>query len=57
MAIVNKYCETCVKASVCEWETKLYKLEGSDKKPGVLELTVNGCDEHFPIEQSEEVDE
>ena len=47
--ILNEYCESCVKASVCEWSTKLYKLEGTEKKSGVLNITVDGCDQYLSL--------
>lgn len=50
MINVNKYCESCVKASVCEWNQKLYKLEGTEKKPGVLEITVTGCSQYLSVD-------
>jgi hypothetical protein len=51
--ILNEYCESCVKASVCEWSTKLYKLEGTEKKLGVLNITVNGCDQYLSFNNDE----
>jgi len=50
MINVNPYCETCVKSSVCEWNQKLYKLEGTEKKAGVLEITVTGCSQYLSID-------
>lgn len=51
MINVNPYCETCVKSSVCEWNQKLYKLEGTEKKIGVLEITVTGCLQHLSLDK------
>lgn len=50
MINVNPYCESCVKASVCEWNQKLYKLEGTEKKCGVLEITVTGCSQFLSVD-------
>jgi len=46
----NQYCESCVKASVCEWSTKLYKLEGTKKQAGILDITINGCDQYLSLD-------
>lgn len=51
MAINNTYCESCSHAPVCEWTEKLYKLEGTAKKAGILDLTVNGCDRYLPLNE------
>jgi len=45
--IINQFCESCVKASVCEWSQKLYKLEGTEKKPGILDIKINGCEQYL----------
>ena len=50
MINVNPYCESCVKVSVCEWNQKLYKLEGTEKKSGVLEITVAGCSQYLSVD-------
>ena len=49
MEIKNMYCESCSHATVCEWSVKLYKLEGTDRKPGILDLTVNGCEQYLSL--------
>ena len=46
----NQYCESCEKASVCEWSTKLYKLEGTKKQAGILDITINGCDQYLSLD-------
>ena len=46
----NQFCESCVKASVCEWSTKLYKLEGTKKQAGILDITINGCDQYLSLD-------
>ena len=53
MINVNPYCESCVKVSVCEWNQKLYKLEGTEKKQGVLEITVTGCSQYLSVDGEE----
>ncbi|HEY8888927.1 MAG TPA: hypothetical protein VIM70_01525 [Clostridium sp.] len=51
--IINSFCESCVKASVCEWSQKLYKLEGTEKKPGILDIKINGCEQYLSAEEAE----
>ena len=46
----NQFCESCVKASVCEWSTKLYKLEGTKKQAGILDITINGCEQYLSLD-------
>ena len=46
--IINKYCPECVKNGTCMWEDKLSKLNGTEKKPINLNITVDGCDEYLP---------
>ena len=54
----NQFCESCVKASVCEWLTKLYKLEGTKKQAGILDITINGCDQYLSLDgESEDTEE
>ena len=53
----NQFCESCVKASVCEWATKVYKLEGTEKKPGILDITINGCDQYLSLDDESETPE
>lgn len=57
MINVNEYCPNCVKRSVCEWTEKLYKLEGTKKKLGVLEITVDGCRAYLSSENDEDPEE
>jgi len=49
MSIENSFCESCAKVLVCEWTTKLYKLDGTEKKPGILDIVVKGCEQYLPI--------
>jgi len=55
--IINSFCESCVKASVCEWATKVYKLEGTEKKPGILDITINGCEQYLSLDGDAEMSE
>ena len=43
MAIINEFCGVCSHEGVCEWVDKLDKLDGTSKKAGVLNITVDGC--------------
>lgn len=51
--IVNNYCPDCEKFTVCSWSEKLYKLEGNDKKPGILSVTVDTCEEFLEVDGQE----
>ena len=53
----NSFCESCAKASVCEWSTKLYKLEGTERKPGILDITINGCEQYLSLDGESETSE
>jgi len=53
----NQYCESCVKTSVCEWSTKLYKLEGTKKQVGILDITINGCDQYLSLDGEVEIED
>ena len=53
----NQFCESCAKASVCEWSTKLYKLEGTERKPGILDITINGCEQYLSLDGESETSE
>ena len=54
--IINSFCESCVKASVCEWSQKLYKLEGTEKKPGILDIKIHGCGQYLSLDGETEED-
>ena len=51
--ISNEFCMVCSKINVCTWYEKLSKLEGSEKKPVHLDITVNGCREYLLEEDSD----
>ncbi|HEY5588882.1 MAG TPA: hypothetical protein VIK86_08005 [Candidatus Paceibacterota bacterium] len=53
--INNEYCNSCLKNSVCIWSEKLGKLEGTDKKPCILDITVNECEEYVGTAEDIEV--
>jgi hypothetical protein len=42
---------SCVKTNVCTWYEKLSKLEGSEKKPVNLDITVDKCEEFLTTEE------
>lgn len=56
MAIINEFCEVCSHEGVCEWVDKLDKLDGTSKKVGVLNITVDGCRAFDKREISEDDD-
>jgi hypothetical protein len=43
-------CPDCVKTTVCTWYEKLSKLNGTEKKPSPLDLTVNDCEEFLSVD-------
>jgi hypothetical protein len=51
--INNPFCEKCLKTTVCTWAEKLSKLEGTEKKPCILDITIDACEE-FVAETTEE---
>lgn len=54
MAIINGYCGVCSHEGVCEWVDKLDKIDGTNKKPGVLNITVDSCEAFDKREASED---
>lgn len=48
--INNKFCEQCVKVQVCEWNKKIVALDGTEKKPILLDVTINKCEEFLSVE-------
>lgn len=48
MSIINNdFCDNCVKVNVCEWNKKIEALRGTEKKPILLDLTINECGEYL----------
>jgi len=52
--INNEFCFNCVKIMVCEWNKKIEALSGTDKKPILLNVTINECEEYLPSVSKDE---
>lgn len=52
--IKNDYCYKCVKIKVCEWNKKIEALSGTEKKPILLNVTINECEEYIPVDKEED---
>jgi len=52
--IINEFCKNCSHVNVCEWVDKLNKLNGTNKKVGILNITVNSCEAFNEADKSEE---
>jgi len=50
MSIINnEHCSSCAKITVCEWNKKIEALSGTEKKPILLDLTINECGEFLQV--------
>jgi len=47
--INNEHCSNCVKIMVCEWNKKIEALVGTEKKPILLDITINDCEEFISV--------
>jgi len=55
MSVINNdFCSNCVKIMVCEWNKKIEALSGTEKKPILLDVTINECEEFISIVSEED---